>query len=361
MVALLAAAPAWAGCLPTAYGALNAILFSFVRTPVFLILGTLVLTLGWRYHGGVAFGSVLVYCAGALTILLFAPLSDWFDVLVERQGPVWILQHLTLLHVLAAVAWGELMVLWQWGCCHLAAAPEVRRSSRSLLAAISLQLIAWVLVWGPALGGSRLPLDVTVTDQGGLCGVSGWVYYLDGERADLWRQRLDGTQSERVAAVPGVDFELLDGRPGMQIGLEVRAASAGQTELWYAARRDRQPQTEVRLVAALPGTAMSDVDPPDAPWGAEQLRDLRPAGCSTVSVEIGCTDCGFSVEGLPHGDLSLRLDTPLIAWLAWHTTILPGDNVVWQLGPNIIACDPHRRELTWLAKGASPIVVLDPL
>ena len=56
----------------------------------------------------------------------------------------------------------------------------------------------------------------------------------------------------------------------------------------------------------------------------------------------------------------IALDTPLIAWFISNLTILPDDQVVFQLGENqIILLDLNSRKMGLIAKGKSPVVIIE--
>ena len=58
--------------------------------------------------------------------------------------------------------------------------------------------------------------------------------------------------------------------------------------------------------------------------------------------------------------VTLALETPFLHWGTYQATVLPGDEVVFQLGPDIICVfDRETRKLAQLARGRGPVVALD--
>ncbi|HEY2584744.1 MAG TPA: hypothetical protein VGI81_03140 [Tepidisphaeraceae bacterium] len=57
--------------------------------------------------------------------------------------------------------------------------------------------------------------------------------------------------------------------------------------------------------------------------------------------------------------LHLAVDTPFLSWQTRWATVLPGDQVVLQIGPQITLVDLNTRELAFVAFGYSPVIVLD--
>lgn len=56
---------------------------------------------------------------------------------------------------------------------------------------------------------------------------------------------------------------------------------------------------------------------------------------------------------------SVAVETPFLAWVACSATVLPSDLVVFELGEQIVLLDPTQRKLGVLARGRSPLVLLD--
>ncbi len=52
------------------------------------------------------------------------------------------------------------------------------------------------------------------------------------------------------------------------------------------------------------------------------------------------------------------LETPFLLWFSRYPTILPGDQVVYQLGDQIVILDLNKRKIGLLAVGRSPVVTL---
>ncbi|MHB9132844.1 MAG: hypothetical protein ACYDBB_17380 [Armatimonadota bacterium] len=54
----------------------------------------------------------------------------------------------------------------------------------------------------------------------------------------------------------------------------------------------------------------------------------------------------------------LGLELPFVRWRSERATILPGDQVVYQLGPQIVLFDINTRRLACIARGSRPVVAL---
>jgi hypothetical protein len=54
------------------------------------------------------------------------------------------------------------------------------------------------------------------------------------------------------------------------------------------------------------------------------------------------------------------LHTPFISWFMKNVTILPEDQVVFQMGEQIVLLDLNSRKIGFISKGIGPVVVYNP-
>ena len=59
-----------------------------------------------------------------------------------------------------------------------------------------------------------------------------------------------------------------------------------------------------------------------------------------------------------HENIHLALDTPLVQWWSGYATVLPGDQVVYQLEDQIVLLDLPTRRIAMLTRGRSPVVII---
>lgn len=55
----------------------------------------------------------------------------------------------------------------------------------------------------------------------------------------------------------------------------------------------------------------------------------------------------------------ISLETPFAQWYVRSATVLPGDEVIFQFGPQICIYSLRTKNIYLLAKGTSPVVILD--
>ncbi len=68
---------------------------------------------------------------------------------------------------------------------------------------------------------------------------------------------------------------------------------------------------------------------------------------------------GLQLEEIRTGErFDLGLETPFLAWTARQPTILPGNQIIYQFGPQIVLFDIATRQMAFVAKGRQPVVSL---
>lgn len=217
------------------------------------------------------------------------------------------------------------------------------------------------------------------------------VYYLDAPGGDVWQVRLDGTGRRQVAdagarAPVGANREvprLGTGQPWPELGLRPNR-STGKADLICRAGTGEWEQAPV--VAAGVGPVLLFADPEtrdssgplkrpeyEARWtmgSHDYATDLRPVGETEGKAWLGT----WAAEGvgltrrLPGGQtdrVQLALETPFLALVPSHGTLLQGDVLVCQYSDysghadEIAVINLRTREVGVLARGTSPVVVLD--
>ena len=131
----------------------------------------------------------------------------------------------------------------------------------------------------------------------------------------------------------------------------------------------------------LTGVGLSGVSTPNIRQGHERVTwgnfgqpdDLRPDSERGWTVFTGY----WAAEGITifHGKSSdfwskrrvytLAFETPFEQWICRNATVLPGNQVVFQLGQDpsdaeVVILDMEHRNLACLAIGQGPVVVLEP-
>jgi hypothetical protein len=225
-------------------------------------------------------------------------------------------------------------------------AAAVRRAFRGSLVAQSVSYSLLIPLYASASAMGVYSETVLVPSPAFVENREALVYYIAGDGA-LWRVRLDGAERRFVAPLPSTE-----------------------SDARLAAKRRDDAGFDLYVVPtrALDGVLILDrfalaASPPEIEYhsglGADYGRaaDLRPEGQHNTHVFANF----FASDGLSiSGQQPLTLYTPVLAWAPRNATVLPGDEVVFQLGPDIICVfDRETRKLAQLARGRGPVVALD--
>lgn len=256
-----------------------------------------------------------------------------------------------------------LTVLLEWPCCVIACGGRARPVRDGALASLGASGVSYVLLALLCLPLSALTPGLTISiDRAERVaeGARGWAYYVSDNSDALWRIRLDGSRRERVAEVSIADAECLCVRPS--------ESGDGRVDLlaWY--RMSGESALLLRSFAPRDCTAPecaleSGLDRTFVHWASPfgGMADFRAADRRDWEIHAGF----WGVEGLRARKASsgarvyLGVETPIIGWGVRFPSALPGGVVVLQLGPQICVLNLERRSMALLARGSSPLVVLD--
>jgi hypothetical protein len=89
--------------------------------------------------------------------------------------------------------------------------------------------------------------------------------------------------------------------------------------------------------------------------------DLRPEKEQDSDIWCGFwPEEGLRYRDIKSGDYSgIALGIPLMMWPARNATVLPGDIVVFELGPQVVVFNLKTRKIGLLAFGHGPVAVLE--
>jgi hypothetical protein len=89
--------------------------------------------------------------------------------------------------------------------------------------------------------------------------------------------------------------------------------------------------------------------------------DLDPSGKWSVWTGFWPTE-GIRVTNTVDGTsfLVMAVEMPWLGWRSCNATVLPNDQLVFQLGEQIIRVDLKRRLAAAIVAGHGPVVILDP-
>ena len=244
--------------------------------------------------------------------------------------------------------------------CLWGLAGKKRRWPKALAASIAAQTLSYaalVPLYSSASGVSvytHVQLDRTLSFAHP---VPAFVYFIAPEDGDVYRIRTNGAERTKV-----LESHLTDS----DARLLLREEPSGEWGLYAAWSYDgpsKSLQHDFATRAAVSAGALPE-EPPRAngTWGNwGPAWNLRPDDARAWRVETGY----WPLEGLAarntvtDASLDVALETPIIAWLSRNASILPGDQVVYQLGDQIVLLDLNARKIGLITRGRGPLVLLD--
>jgi len=250
-------------------------------------------------------------------------------------------------------------IVVEWPFTWLILKGKTRRIAKALLASVIVQTASY---------GVLVPWYVTASDANLLTQAhverslafvknkSAVVYYIVPQGNALARVRLDGSPSETIMTVDssGEDARLF----------AAKQAGAVMSDL-YIARWNGTGDGDRKLLmpAFAPAAAAPDYGDYDIPFPMGYhipAADLRPKNERDWEFE---THDGFQAPLVGYykkgGGIRIEMDSPVLEWRVSSITALPGDEVVFQLGDQIVILDRESMKLALVARGTAPLVVLD--
>jgi hypothetical protein len=292
-------------------------------------------------------------------------LFKYGPALEQTAASILTLANIAYIHAALLVLLIGLSAIIEWPFCMLAfwgrpgwSLRGLRASLYGQLASHGVLILAYGLIAFPTV---RTILTMRVREPATFAkSVQPLIYYISPTDGALWRIRPDGSEAERLLAadVLANDATLY----------AARSEDGDCWDLWvaYCNRRQDQSRMLIPCFADSPAVAQRELE-----HGYEHHgRNLGYAAPRPAGVE----DAGWTVrngfwaaEGLwaknSQTGRSLRVayETPLDWSLAARNpTILPGEQVVYQLGDQIVLLDLNTRTVGVVARGRGPLVVLDP-
>lgn len=250
-----------------------------------------------------------------------------------------------------------LTVLIEWPFCIWLLAGRKRQVRTALRASIVAQAVSYALLVPFYLVASNVSLYRNLQVDPSLFFVSqprATVYFISVEDGDVYSVLTDGSRLHKV-----VDASITD----QDARLVSRRQKANQWDLWAVVGSDGEQQ--VRLLQGLPGQASrsnsrySDGKETGTWFNFGPARELAGKAPSEWKVETGF----WAWEGLratcgkTGAEVEVAMETPFVTWISRSATTLPGDQVVYQLGDQIVILDLPTRRIGLIARGRGPVVI----
>lgn len=252
------------------------------------------------------------YASTIAGLVVLPRLVRWADPLVLGDTPLYHAPRFLLLLLSAALL---LSIAVEWPFVGLALRRSCRSPARTLGVTVIAQLASYALLVPAALvvGDASLYTGAEpVTGLGFASRKDAEVRFVSLDGGAEWRIGLDGSPAIRLRGVGRLDRE-------------ARLAQLGDRARGFG------PATDLRSEGDRPWRVTTGF------WPGEGLRarSLRTGVSATVALEL-----------------------PGLAWSARYATVLPGEQVVYQLGHQIVLLDLATRKIALVAPGQEPIVTL---
>ncbi|MBI3923814.1 MAG: hypothetical protein HY318_20500 [Armatimonadetes bacterium] len=313
-------------------------------------------SLAWvffRATPGIAIWGLILANYFSMFVGLFL-LAGMNSILHHPEAERYLLFHLPALLIIMLIACWLATVVLEWPFCrHIL--PEKKRSwRRGFVMSVVLQAISYavlVILYLPACrmtlySEGRLERDVSFAKK-----PSAVVYFIDPLRPGVWRISLDGSSRKKTSPIH-------IGESSCSLHFK-KAEEDGGIGLWLHGYPNDKKTCRIIATGFHPGKEALIVKE-DEDWERSKWRtqNLQREESPTWKAYAGPTPyLGLRVESRT-GSYHLTLYTPLYS-LAWgNATILPGDQMVAQLGSMIVLVDLPTRRVGLLTTGRAPVVVM---
>lgn len=279
-----------------------------------------------------------------------------------------------LLWALAAATLLVTIVL-EWPFCLwvLKKSERIRTSiaKTSLYASILAQIASYCILvpWYLTMGGlgffnlaySHVNIERDLTS---FCKNRGAVYCISPADGDIYQVRMDGSGYHKVLQA---DVTSPEAR------LFFRPSKDGQNlDLWYSWTRTSydlgtriiSPVWKLLKKNFVPATfTPAELSFNDEAITTEDVSDIRPVNQGDWEVSTSNIDGEFLVLEVENvktkASYTVGFETPFINWSSTNATVLPGDQVIYQLGSQIVLLDLNTRKMAMVAVGRGPVIALD--
>ncbi|MCC7145557.1 MAG: hypothetical protein IT443_03855 [Phycisphaeraceae bacterium] len=192
-----------------------------------------------------------------------------------------------------------------------------------------------------------------------------WVYYIDETGKNVYRIRPSGKTKERVGEILE---SVQDKFPSASVLAIHNLLGESEWSLVYAFNGDLAWKLLINrfVVGTVPEWRSQQWKNWTKQWSAWNWRvlvvDLRPQSerAWLVRPRDDRLYSGLRAQNQSLGrSMILNMETLILEWPSSHVTVLPGDQVVYQLGDQIVLLDLPSQTIGLVTLGQSPLVVLD--
>jgi len=279
-----------------------------------------------------------------------------FNTLISSFASIYNISY--ILFVLWAGSYFLTIVL-EWPFCYWILKGQENRKQRSFKASVIAQTVSYALLIPIYLSCSGVSLVTKTTVDKSLSFLktkNAWVYFLSPKGDTLYKIRINGADKQRVKE-SGIDNEythLFICNDNGKANLRIK---------WYKILPNHRSEEQSKvLLEDTPGVTTDKQNCGDKnAINFFDALDLRSKNDRDWSVAAG----GWAIEGLRGTNKKTKksfwvaLEAPFLAWSTSNATVLPGQQVVCQIGNQIILFDINTSKIGLITFGRSPVVALE--
>ena len=262
-----------------------------------------------------------------------------------------------------------LTIILEWPFCYRALKDKKRRVLKSLAASPLLNVLSYAfLAWAYfSMSSVSIYTELDVTrDLSFAKNKNAWIYYISTEDGDVYRIHPDGTSKELFK---DVNIEIPDSKYGVSPSLLRLPSEDGKScDLWLAGEEDRILVKNFSECESRPVLRSSDTgETVEAPKETDEMSFIFYYRDFTEDTEPAWILSGgyWAIEGIyaenKKSEESFRaaFETPFIEWNSSHFNYVDGDQVIYQLGKQIVLLDLDEKKIGLITAGVGPLVTLD--
>jgi len=267
--------------------------------------------------------------------------------------------HLFLIASFVAVF--LLTVLLEWPFCYWILRVDAVARKQSFRSSLYAQILSYALLipFYFLASGTSLLLNVKIQRDLSFAGTNPWVYFINENGRSVDRIQLSGRAKEKVADVSA---------NSEYARLFPKKAESGKWDLWLKDRKEGEKNEQIKIFDGF-SKEMAQPTRGDGQviegqmdsWFNFGVVDYRETDKRQWKVRAGFWAIeGFLAENEKEGkSFYIALETPFVQWYIRNVTILPGDQVVFQMGDQIVLLDIESHKMGLVTKGRGPLVSFD--
>ena len=298
--------------------------------------------------------------------ILIMILANYISMIVGKFGIDFssaALKNIASINNASYIIWGllfgsyALTVIIEWPFCFWIMKGKEDRKKRSFKASILLQSASYAILIPIYLSVSGITLitKTTVDKPTSFIKVKdAWVYFISTTDGDIYKVNADGNNKQE-AKKAGI------ANPYVTLFVSNNNGKVNLNAYWWEGEGRNFKNITKLLLEDIPGeTAVAENSSTIGLW--EKVVDFRLPSERGWDIETSIEGVqGLKGENKTTGkSFWIALGTPFLSWPILKASILPGDQVICQLGDNqIVLIDLNTRHIGLITFGRGPVVVLE--